>query len=262
MVIAPAQPAERRVALVIGNGAYASAPKLRNPVNDAGQMAAVLGGLGFSVIQGTDLSRDAMEDRLAEFEAAIAGADAALLFFAGHGLQVSGHNYLTPVDADIRQEVHLKRRAFRIDEVLDIMVRRARSSLVFLDACRDNPFARSLLSGMSAGEQGRFLARSGLAEIKASKGAFIAFATAPDNVASDGTGDNSPFTEGLLAHIETPNDSISDLMIKVRLHVLKASNGKQEPWDQSSLRERFHWPKQWVSDPGNLSLWIRLSTCQ
>ncbi len=203
-------------------------------------MAAVLADrLGFTVIKGYDLGRDPMEDLLGEFEGAIAGADAALLFFAGHGLQVNGHNYLTPVDADIRQEVHLKRRAFRIDELLDIMVRRARSSLVFLDACRDNPFARSLLSGMSAQEQGRFLPRSGLAEIKASKGTFIAFATAPDNVAQDGAGDNSPFTEGLLAHIETPNESVSDLMIKVRQHVLEATRGHQEPWDQSSLRERF-----------------------
>ena len=124
---AAVSPAKRRVALVVGNGAYTSAPTLRNPTKDARKIGEVLARHGFHVIEGHDLGRDAMEDKLGEFEAAIAASEAALLFFSGHGLQVEGHNYLTPVDADIRQEVHLKRRAFRVDEVLDIMVRRARS---------------------------------------------------------------------------------------------------------------------------------------
>lgn len=229
----------KRVALVIGNGAYTAAPPLWNPRNDANAVAARLGQLGFEVIPGLDLGRDAMEDKLGAFEEAISGVSAAMLFYAGHGLQVKGHNYLVPVDAEIRQEIQLKRRAFSLDEVLDIMARRARASLVFLDACRDNPFSRSLLAGMTEDERGRYLVRSGLAEVKASQGSFVAFATAPDNVALDGSGSNSPFTQALLTHIETPDVSVSDMMISVRNDVLRATGGRQEPWDQSSLRERF-----------------------
>ena len=139
----------KRIALVIGNGSCINAGPLRNPRNDAQGMSDVLMRLGFEVISGIDLGRDAMEDTLIEFETAVGGASAAMLFYAGHGLQVKGHNYLVPVDAEIHQEIQLKRRAFSLDEILDIMVRRARASLVFLDACRDNPFSRSLLSGMS-----------------------------------------------------------------------------------------------------------------
>ena len=156
---------EKRVALVIGNSAYVNAMPLKNPRNDAKAIGTVLTRLGFDVISSIDLGRDAMEDKLVEFETAIGGASAAMLFYAGHGLQVKGHNYLIPVDADIRQEIQLKRRAFSLDELLDIMVRRARASLIFLDACRDNPFSRSLVSGMSEEEQKRYMIRSGLALI-------------------------------------------------------------------------------------------------
>jgi uncharacterized caspase-like protein len=229
----------KRVALVIGNGAYVNAPKLENPRNDAEAMSSVLKRLGFDVLPCFDLERDRFEDQLGSFEEQITGADAALIFYAGHGLQVKGQNYLIPVDGEIRQEVHLKRRTFSLSEILDIMVGRARTSLVFLDACRDNPFSRSLLSSMSPQEKGRYLVRSGLAEVTASRGSFIAFATAPDNVASDGKGANSPFTTAILAHVETPDISVSDMMIEVRKQVLKETGGKQEPWDQSSLCERF-----------------------
>jgi len=200
---------ERRVALVIGNSAYVNALPLKNPRNDAEAMSDVLARLGFEVIPGIDLGRDAMEDKLVEFEATIGGASAALLFYAGHGLQVKGHNYLVPVDAKIEQEIQLKRRTFSLDEMLAIMVRRARASLIFLDACRDNPFARSLLRGMREEEQKRYLVRSGLAEVKASQGSFIAFATAPDNVAHDGKGANSPFTAALLGNILARSGSIN-----------------------------------------------------
>jgi formylglycine-generating enzyme required for sulfatase activity len=233
------QDAKRRVALVIGNGAYKHAGPLANPRNDANAMIAALTRVGFDARSGLDLGRDAMEDRLGDFEATITGARTALLFYAGHGLQVKGQNYLVPVDADIRQEVHLKRRAFALDDILEIMARRAQNSLIFLDACRDNPFARSLLAGLPEAEQKRYMARSGLAEMKAWGGSFIAFATAPNNVALDGRGANSPFTEALLAHLETPGQSVSDMMIEVRRQVLKATSNRQEPWDQSALRERF-----------------------
>jgi uncharacterized caspase-like protein len=240
---------ETRIALVIGNANYQSAP-LRNPRNDARAIASVLQRLNFVVLSGLDLNRDSMEDKLSDFETRISQADVALIYYAGHGLQVNGQNYLIPVDAEIRQEIHLKRRAFSLDELLAIMSRRARSSLIFLDACRDNPFARTLLSSMRPGTRSTIATRSGLAEVRASRGSFVAFATAPDNVAGDGSGINSPFTEALLAHIETPAISISDLMIEVRKQVLKATGDQQEPWDQSSLRERFCFnPSNVISTP-------------
>lgn len=235
---------QRRVALVIGNSAYHTGP-LKNPRNDAEAVAAKLQDSGsvnppFHVTVALDVGRDAMARALEEFEDNLGSADAALLYFAGHGLQVKGVNFMMPVDADIRQETHLRFRAFSLNDVLEIMGRRVRkSSLVFLDACRDNPFARSLLSNLGDEERGRFLVRSGLAEVRVSTGSYVAFATAPDNVAFDGKTRNSPFTEGLLRHMGKPNVSINELMIAVRRDVLEATGGKQEPWDQSSLREVF-----------------------
>ncbi len=237
----PGDGSERRVALVIGNSAYPTAP-LKNPRNDAQAFAAKLRAVhpAFDVTVALDAGRDAMENALYAFEDKLGDCDTGLLFFAGHGLQVKGLNYLMPVDADIRQESHLQRRAFSLNEVLAIMGRRVRtSSLVFLDACRDNPFARSLVVGLSGEERGRFMVRSGLAEVRTATGAFVAFATAPDNVAFDGIGLNSPFTAALIAHLEAPDLSINDMMIAVRQNVLKVTGGKQEPWDQSSLRRRF-----------------------
>jgi hypothetical protein len=232
---------QKRVALIIGNNAYAHAAPLRNPVNDAEAIAEVLHRLGFAILTGVDLTGDQMDAMLLDYARRIEGADAALLYFAGHGIQVKGQNYLIPVDADIREEFQLKRRAFALNDLLDLMVSnaRARSGLVFLDACRDDPFSRSLRSGTIGAERSRYLARSGLAKMEAMQGSFIAFATEPDNVADDGTGDHSPFTEALLQHIETPDISIGDMMIEVRNHVWQATDGRQRPWDQSSLSQRF-----------------------
>jgi len=134
----------KRVALVIGNAEYAHAGLLANPANDARGMAERLAALEFSVHTGIDLARDPMENALFEFEAQIRNADVALLFYAGHGLQVKGENYLIPVDANIEMEMHLKRRAFSLSEVLGVMSERTSTNLVFLDACRNNPFTRSL----------------------------------------------------------------------------------------------------------------------
>jgi hypothetical protein len=230
---------ERRVALVIGNSDYPIA-RLKNPRNDAELFASRLNNARppFDVTLALDVGRDAMERALEEFERELSNCDTALLFYAGHGLQVKGINFLIPLDADIRQEVHLRRRAFSLNEVLDLMGNVRTSSLVFLDACRDNPFARSLLA-LPEDERGRSLTRSGLAKVHSAPGSFIAFATAPDNIAHDGTGANSPFTAALATHMTTPGISINDLMIAVRRDVLKATGGRQEPWDQSSLREHF-----------------------
>lgn len=227
--------AEGRVALVIGNGAYQEATSLANPVNDAADVAARLRGLGFKVIEGHDLEKRALERRIGEFADALAGADAGLFYYAGHGVQVDGRNYILPVDARLDGAVKLQLESVPIDQVLDIMEQQTRTSLVFLDACRNNPFARSGAKGSDRAAR----ALSGLAPFDAARGSFIAFSTAPGAVALDGSGRNSPFAAALIAHIDLPGQSINDLMIAVRRDVVAATGGQQRPWEQGSLVERF-----------------------
>ena len=236
----PPSPAERRVALVIGNGRYDHAEPLDNPANDAEAMAAVLAKLGFEVVKGIDLNLKALGDVQGAFEDRLRSKpDVALLFYAGHGLQVEGRNYLIPTDAEINQKSHLATRTLLFNDLLDDMAAQASASLIFLDACRDNPFTRNL--ARSVGDAARFIGvRGGLARIEKVAGTFIAYATAPDQVAYDGKADNSTFTGALLKHIETPGLSVSDMMIDVRNAVLNETGGRQEPWDQSSLRARFY----------------------
>src|SRR6476661_5585391 len=227
----------RRVALFIGNGAYLYTTKLENSRNDAVGISTVLQRLGFSVIPGYDLGRDAMEDTLGEFERKLDGARVALFYFAGHGLQVDGQNYLIPIDAQLTQETHLRRRTFNLNELFEMMTRFADTNLLLLDACRENPFPRSPLSNSRA----RLVLRSGLAKITGENGTFIAYATAPNCIAIDKAGSsNSPFTEALLQNIETPGLPIHSLMIKVRNQVLQKTEQKQRPWEESSLQEEFY----------------------
>ncbi len=229
-----------RVALVIGNGAYSHAMTLDNAANDAEAMALLLNRLDFEVVKGINLDQRAMGDVQATFETALrAKPDVALLFYAGHGLQVRGKNYLIPIDAEITEMAHLASRALLFNDVLEPMSEEAGASLIFLDACRDSPFTRNL--ARTLGEVARSQdVRGGLARVDKVAGTFIAYATAPDRVAFDGKGKNSPFTGALLKHIETPGLSVGDMMIDVRNSVLEETGGRQEPWDQSSLRSRFY----------------------
>jgi hypothetical protein len=230
---------EKRIALVIGNGGYRYAPQLVNPPKDARAICRTLKRLGFAIVPGFDLGRDTMEDTLEHFYNNIETADVAMFYFAGHGLQVDGENYLIPVDSELRYEYHLETRTFKLNKILKSMVTRADNNLLFIDACRENPFARSLAAGMSS-TRGKVIPRAGLADIQASKGSFVAYATAPDNTADDGVGnDNSPFTTALLKYIAQPGLSVSDMMINVRNEVRKNTNGRQIPWEQSSLERRF-----------------------
>lgn len=226
---------QRRIALVIGNGAYAHASPLANPSNDAKAICEKLEALGFTVFRGFDLGYQQLGKQVVEFEQAIKGADVTLLFYAGHGLQVHGKNYLVPVDAKIDGVAELKFSTILFDDILEPMTRLSKAALVFLDACRDNPFARNVARSL-----GQRSVSGGLAKIEAASGSFISFATAPDQVAYDGHGENSPFTSAFLRHVDTPGLSLSDVMIDVRNSVLEETNGKQEPWDQSSLRSRFY----------------------
>jgi uncharacterized caspase-like protein len=225
--------AEKRVALVIGNSAYQHTAPLKNPSNDATDMAAELRQLGFDVIDGTDLTKDEMELRVRAFADKLIGADVGLFFYAGHGLQVDGRNFLAPVDAKLKSDTDLDFEAVELNLVLKQLERNSRIAIVFLDACRDNPLATVLAQTSRSLEVGR-----GLARIDRAVGMMIAFSTQPGNVALDGQGRNSPFTGALLRHIATEGSSINDVMIDVRNDVLKATDGKQVPWENSSLTGR------------------------
>lgn len=224
--------AEKRVALVIGNSAYQHAVQLANPKNDSSDIAAKLESLGFQVVSDQDLDLAGMRRTVRNFLEKLDGADMALFFYAGHGLQVNGSNYMVPVDAQLSSYNDLDFEALPMDLVLSAMERSTKVNLVFLDACRDNPFAEKLSRSMGtrSGSLGRGLARLG-----SGVGSLIVFATQPGNVAMDGAGRNSPFTTALLAHLGTPGQDITRDLIDVRRDVLAATDGKQVPWENSSL---------------------------
>ena len=226
--------AEKRVALVIGNSAYENVPRLTNPSNDAADVAAKLKGLGFEVVEGIDLGKRDMEKRIRAFAEALSGADVGLFYYAGHGLQVDQRNFLAPIDAQLKSESDLDFEAVQLDLVLKNMVRNASTSLVFLDACRDNPLAANLAQVGRSLDVGR-----GLARVETPASMMIVYATEPGKVALDGTGRNSPFTGALLRHIDTEGASIGDVMIAVRNDVLSETSGKQRPFESASLTGQF-----------------------
>jgi Caspase domain len=223
---------ERRVALVVGNAAYKSSP-LANPVNDSRAMANALRGLGFEVIERQNLAREDFAKAVREYGDKLRGASVGLFYFAGHGLQVRGRNFLVPVDADIQHEDEVPYRGFDVNEVLDKMdSARTAVNLVVLDACRNNPFATSFKA-----------TQAGLAQIDAPTGTLIAFSTAPGSVAQDGTGSNGLYTGALLKHISAPNTAIEQMFKRVRVDVVAASKNQQVPWESSSLNREFAFAK-------------------
>ncbi|MGX5844849.1 caspase family protein [Mesorhizobium sp. ArgA1] len=224
--------AEKRVALVIGNSAYQHAVQLANPKNDSSDMNAKLQSLGFEVVSGQNLDLAGMRRTVRQFLDKLDGADIALFFYAGHGLQVNGNNYMVPVDAQLASYNDLDFEALPMDLVLSAMERSTKVNLIFLDACRDNPFAEKLSRSM--GTRSGSVSR-GLARLGSGVGSLIAFATQPGNVAMDGAGRNSPFTSALVAHLGTPGQDIMRELIDVRRDVLAATDGKQVPWENSSL---------------------------
>ncbi len=234
-----------RIALVIGNSAYQSVGFLDNPKNDAAAMVAALEGLAFDeVISAIDLSQRELLAKLEEFYGKLGGNGTALLFYAGHGVQVRGHNYLLPCDAKVARAADLRSTAIALNDVVRAMSRRAGTRLLFLDACRNDPIsdeAGGLARGARSAAIGRDMADvgQGLAKITATAGTFVAYATEPGNVALDGTGANSPFTTALLSHIAEPGLAVDDIMMQVRVDVLDATQGKQLPWSKSALTRRF-----------------------
>lgn len=225
---AQATPLEQRVALVIGNGQYKHAPLL-NPVNDAQAIAKALSRSGFKVMLKENAGRTEMQIALREFGDALRKGGVGLFYFAGHGVQMKGRNFLIPVDADIQREDEVAYNSVDASQVLDKMeAANNRLNIVILDACRNNPFARSFRSGAA-----------GLAQMDAPVGTFIAFATAPGSVASDGKGQNGLYTQHLLRAILRPGMKIEDVFKEVRAGVRRDSNGKQVPWENTSLEGDF-----------------------
>ncbi len=221
---------ERRIALVIGNGTYTNAPPLKNPPNDAHGMAATLKTLGFEVATGVNVNQREMKRLIREFGQSLKAGGSGLFYYAGHGVQSKGHNYLIPIDADIQSEAEVEDSGVDVSLVLNYMDDAQNGlNIVILDACRNNPFARSFRA-----------ASNGLAQVDAPTGTLIAYATAPGRVASDGTGQNGLYTAELLKQMRVPGLSATDMFMQVRAEVMKQTSNNQVPWEASSLVGAFY----------------------
>ena len=231
--------AETRLALVVGNSAYQHTPVLDNPLNDARDIAGALEKTGFEVIVATDADKRRMDGALRAFAEKLGRADVALFFYAGHGLQVGNENWLLPVDAKASTQRDLEFEAVRLDFVLRQMEidRDGKTTIVMLDACRDNPLSRSLARSMGTRSTA---VGTGLAPASTGVGTFIAYATQPGNVALDGKGRNSPFSSALLSNMSVRGRNLNATMIEVRKAVIAATGGKQVPWDHSALTGDFY----------------------
>jgi invasion protein IalB len=227
--------AAKRVALVIGNSAYKFAGELPNPKNDASDMSAVFKRLGFQVVDGIDLDKAAFDRKIRDFATALQGAELGVFFYAGHGLQVGGQNYLVPTDAELSSQDGLDFEMVRLDLVHRTMERAIDTNVIFLDACRNNPLERNLRRAMGTREIGQ-----GLAAVQSGSGTLISFSTQPGNVAADGTGRNSPFAGALVRHLSSSNDDLSAVLIAVRNDVMKETQRSQIPWEHSALTGRLY----------------------
>lgn len=234
--------AEKRVALVVANSAYAEVGRLANSPNDASAIAAALMRLGFDVMQEAELDNVAFGTAVQDFVAKARGADVALFYYAGHALQLGQTNYLMPIDAQLADELAVKRETIAAQDIVDLMEGAARINLVFLDACRNNPLSERLRRTLAASGRGASVGR-GLARLD-SKGrdTLIVFSAAPGEEALDMTGasSHSPFAAGLLANMETPGLEIEVMMKLVTRAVRDATGGKQQPERLSRLESVFY----------------------
>jgi uncharacterized caspase-like protein len=239
---------EQRIALVIGNGAYKNTSPLANPPNDARLMAETLASLGFRLISGRALvntDKSTMERAIREFGQRLRGGAVGLFYYAGHGVQVRGENYLIPVGAQVSDEADVKYELVSASLVLEEMAHAGnRLNLVILDACRNNPF----------GARGLRSASSGLAQVNAPAGTIISYATQPGNTAADGDGRNSPYTAALAAAMKRPGLGLFETFNQVGLAVSKATGGRQQPWLATSPVEgSFQFTGGSAPTPGSAS---------
>lgn len=228
--------ADKRVALIVGNANYLRINKLTNPINDAPDLAEALKAIGFEVILKTDIGKAEFDKALAEFARAAQGADTALFYYAGHGLQYQRQNYLLPTDIEVQDANDVEFQAVGIDRVLKAIDRAAGVKVLILDACRDNPLAHEVAGrGLPGSETSR-----GLARIDRTEGLVIAYATAPDQVAQDGSGRNSPFTDSLINRLKEPGVEIATMFRRVTSDVFERTNGRQRPEISVSLLREFY----------------------
>jgi uncharacterized caspase-like protein len=240
--------AEKRVALVIGNASYQGTTSLPNPKNDAIDMAAALQGLGFETIVATDLDKHGMDDAFRRFARLVRDVDAAVFFYAGHGLQFAGTNYLVPIDAKLADEADVPYELAKVDDVIADLSRAKNVRIIILDACRDNPLAERLRMNLPVSRSAGM--SRGLARIERSQGLITAFATQPGQVAADGGGTrNSPFTAALLKHIATPGIEAGTLFRRVAHEVNQATGGRQLPELSVSLLGEFYFAGQGAQTP-------------
>ena len=229
--------ADKKVALVIGNSNYQHTSPLANPLNDEADIAAALRKLDFTVIEGTDLDKLAMDRTIRRFAKELVGADLGTLFYAGHGLQVDGQNFLVPIDAKLDDATSLEFETIRLDAIHRTMERATRTNLVFLDACRDNPLARNL--ARSLGTRSTTVGR-GLAVIESGEGTLISFSTQPGNVAQDGKGRNSPYAAALTKQLLGGREDVLSMLTGVRNDVIRETNRRQVPWEHTALTAKVY----------------------
>jgi WD40 repeat protein len=224
----------RQIALIIGNADYVNGSKLANPVNDATDLSESLKKLGFEVVEKTNADLRGMEQVVEEFSKKLRYYDVAMVFYAGHGLQVEGENYLVPIDATLKEKADVKYKCFPLGMLISKMEGKARTNIVVLDACRNNPFERSW---------SRSAAGNGMAVVSAPKGTFIGFATSPGQTANDGSGKNGVYTSALLRHINTKSITIDQLFTRINNTVDELTSGAQVPWKTSSLSGDYYFTK-------------------
>lgn len=258
-VMAVTSPADagRRLALVIGNSTYQNVSELTNPQNDANDIAEKLRNLSFDVMLGTNLTRDQMHEAFQKFAEEIKPGDEGLFFYAGHGISLSGENFLIPIDmpAEIQVENEdqskqaLDASLVNLAEVITPM-QKAKLGMVFLDACRNTPSKEELGLQIVAQDGAtrklrslsfsRGMSKVNVASSSGASGIFRAYATQPNNVSDDGGGRNSPFTKALLKHLGTKGVDVHQMMIKVRLDVQNETSGRQIPWEESALTDVYY----------------------
>jgi uncharacterized protein (TIGR02145 family) len=231
---------QKKVALVIGNGNYISST-LSNPENDARSMKVVLQSVGFTVMEYEDLNQNQMKKAIDDFGMKLKGNEVGLFFYAGHGIQSKGYNYLIPVDAQLKSDQQVEYDCVQADRVLALMeASGTKVNIVILDACRNNPFERSWTRSANG---------SGLAFMNAPRGSLIAYATSPGSTASDGSGNNGLYTSAILESIKIPDITILEMFQNVRNIVTQKSNNQQTPWESTSLTGNFYFSTGKIVQP-------------
>jgi uncharacterized caspase-like protein len=229
--------AEKRLALIIGNSKYLHGEFLLNPANDAKEMTKVLEKVGFEVESYIDADQKTVKMAMDKFGDKLENYQVGLFYYAGHGVQVNGNNYIIPVDASLYMENDVEYDCVEVGRILGKMeASGCETNIVILDACRDNPFERRW--------SGRSVKTQGLAFMNAPSGSIVAYSTSPGRTASDGTGENGLYTSALLKYMQVPNLILEDVFKNVRSEIEKISDGKQTPWESTSLKGSFYFLRE------------------